>query len=115
MKNLDVNALTMGEIATVEKLSGQSIADIGDDGQPMGNMFAALAMVAQRRNGFPGFKWGDALGLTMGEVSEILGLEDEDEDSEVTAGLDDPGASDDKALSAPKASRKTKATSPPTD
>lgn len=80
MKNLDVNRLTMGELATIEKLSDQSIANLEDEHAPKGNLLAALAMVAKRRNGEPGFKWGDALALTLDEVTAILGLDDDETD-----------------------------------
>lgn len=86
LTNLDVERLTMGEIATVEKLSGLPIDALGDEDAPKGNLLAALAMIAKRRNGDPGFKWGDALGLTMPQVSEILGIEDDDDaDAETPA------------------------------
>jgi len=82
LTNLDVERLTMGEIATVEKLSGLPIDALGDEDAPKGNLLAALAMIAKRRNGDPGFKWGDALGLTMPQVSEILGIEDDDDEDD---------------------------------
>ncbi len=88
---IDVNSLTMGEIALVEKLGGQSISAIADDAAPKGKTMAALALVIKRRNGHPEFTWNDAQNLTFTEVSELLGLEDEDAaDDEAEDEAEDP-------------------------
>ncbi len=79
MQNLDLERLTLGEVATIEDLSGQSISTVGDDGVPMGKMLGALCMITKRRNGFPAFKFGDALALTMDEALEVLGWTDDDD------------------------------------
>lgn len=71
-----VEHLTLGEIATVEDLSGQSFTDFGGDGVPMGKAMAALVMMAKRRNGEPGFKFNDALAVPMEEAQELLGFAD---------------------------------------
>src|SRR5690625_3233921 len=74
----DVNKLTVGEVAKVEELSGQSIAAFGTDA-PMGNMLGAIAFVVKRREDRK-FTWNDAMALTMTEVNEIIGVgEAEDE------------------------------------
>lgn len=88
----DVNQLTLGEVATIEKLSGQSITQFGADDSPQGSLTAALAYVVKRRTGFPMFTWNEAQGLTMTEAAEIIGLDTDDEE----AGADD-GAEDDEA------------------
>lgn len=90
MKNLDVDRLTLGEIATIESLGEMPIDAIGDDNRPKGKMLAALAMIAKRRNGFPAFKWGDALGLSMSEAMEVLGIEDEPVDVRDEHGVLEP-------------------------
>jgi len=78
MKNLDIERLTLGEVSTIEGLTGMSIAEIGDTDKPVGKTLAALAMVAKRRNGEPKFTFNDALALTIDEAHEILGIDVED-------------------------------------
>lgn len=82
---IDLNKLTMGEIALIEKLGGQAISMIGEDEAPKGLPMAALAMVLKRRAGFPDFTWNDAKNLPMEEVNELLGNNDDD------TGADDDG------------------------
>ncbi|WP_084130312.1 hypothetical protein [Demequina sp. NBRC 110055] len=79
---IDINSLTLGEIATIEDLSGASISTLGEDETPKGKMLAAMAMIAKRRNGDPTFKFGDALALSMTEATELLGIGTEDEEGE---------------------------------
>lgn len=76
--SFDINKLTLGEIATVEDLSGAAIGAIGEDTAPKGLALAALAYVARKRND-PEFIWNDALGLTIAEANDILGLSDEED------------------------------------
>lgn len=74
MAQFRIEHLTLGEIATVEDLSGQSLSEFGDDGVPMGKAMAALVMMAKRRNGEPGFKFNDALAVSMEEAQQLLGF-----------------------------------------
>lgn len=73
--------LTLGEIATVESLSGQPIDAIGDAEAPKGKYLAALAFVAKKRHN-PDFTFDNALDLGMDEamsiVNEVMGDEDDD-------------------------------------
>ncbi|GMA34742.1 hypothetical protein [Demequina litorisediminis] len=78
----DIENLTLGEIATIEDLAGASISTLGEDETPKGKMLAAMAMIAKRRNGFPDFKWNDAITLTMTEATEVLGLGDTETEDE---------------------------------
>lgn len=87
-KPLDIEKLTLGEVAMVESLSDQSISGFGDDGVPMGKMLAALAMIAQRRNGFPKYQFGDAMALTMDEAMDLIGMEVEDDTVDPAADAD---------------------------
>lgn len=73
MSKLDINRLTLGEVAKVEELSGMPISAIGDDERPKGNALAALAFVAKRRED-PKFTWNQAQGLTLDEAQDILGM-----------------------------------------
>ena len=76
---MDINKLTLGEMATVEKFSGQSIGALGDEDAPKSALFAALCYVIKKREN-PEFTMDDANNLTMDEVTELLGLNDEDEE-----------------------------------
>lgn len=75
---MDVNGLTVGDIATIEELSGQGIGVMEDAEAPKGRLLAAMAFVIRRKQD-KGFSFEDAMNLTMAEITEILGL-DEDED-----------------------------------
>ena len=70
---IDINKLTVGEIAKVEELSNQGITAIVDDASPKGLTMAALAFVVKRRENGE-VKWNDALALTFEEANAILGL-----------------------------------------
>ena len=70
---IDINKLTLGEVAKIEELSGQPISAIGNDDAPKGLALAALAFVAKRRED-PAFTWNAAQGLTFDEAQAILGL-----------------------------------------
>ncbi len=96
MKKLELEKMTLGEIAMVEELGGQSIASVGEDNVPMGKMLAALAMVAKRRDGFPTFKFGDALAMTMEEAQNEIGWDD-DEAASSEDGAEEPAPTPTKA------------------
>ncbi len=74
-----IDNLTLGEIARVEEVSGQSIASIADSGAPKGKTLAVLVMVAQRRHD-KNYTMKDAEQLTMTEALELLGLNPEAEE-----------------------------------
>ena len=73
-----INRLTLGDVAMVEELSGMSIASMGDEDAPKGKLLAALAYVTKRKSE-KDFTFQDALNLTMDEVTEIIGLDDEED------------------------------------
>ncbi len=79
---IDLSNLTLGEVSTIEELSGRSITELEDTKQPMGKLLAALAMVIKRRSGEPKFTWNAALALTIPEANDIIGLNDDEEDEE---------------------------------
>lgn len=79
------DALTLGEVAFIEDLSGMSITAISDPDRLKGKALAAVVTVAKRRAGQPDFTFNDALVVPMSEVNEILGLNN-DEDEEIEAG-----------------------------
>lgn len=85
---LDLQKLTLGEVAKVEELSGQPISAIGDEDKPKGLAMAALAFVAKRRED-PKFSWNAAQELTFDDAQAILGLT-EDADAETGADPTEP-------------------------
>lgn len=76
-----IDNLTLGEVAKVEELSGQSVNGLADDNAPKGKMLAAMAFVVKRRSE-PEFTWNEALGLTMTEANAIIAPDDEDAEAE---------------------------------
>ncbi|MBB1482491.1 hypothetical protein H5392_01290 [Tessaracoccus sp. MC1865] len=70
---IDINRLTLGEVAKIEELSGQPISAIGNDDAPKGLALAALAFVAKRRED-ANFSWNAAQNLTFDEAQGILGF-----------------------------------------
>jgi len=87
---IDINTLTLGEVARVEELSVLPISAFSNEDKPKGKALAALAFVWKRRTE-PTFTWNDALGLTIEQANEILGIGD-DEDEEGEEGDADPSA-----------------------
>lgn len=76
---IDINSWTMAELHTIEKLSGQSITALSDNTAPRGLLLAALGMVAKRRDGHPEFSWNDAQAMTMTDVTDLLGINSDDD------------------------------------
>jgi hypothetical protein len=75
----DFESLTLGEVATIEDLSGQPIGAIADEDAPKGKALAAIVMVIKRRTGHPGFKFNEALNIPLKEANALLGVQDESE------------------------------------
>lgn len=95
---IDINTLTLGEVAKIEELSGMPISAIGDDDKPKGLALAALAFVAKRREQLaagqkPSFTWNQAQDLTFDDAQAILGMSGEEADQ---APLDDTPATPSK-------------------
>jgi hypothetical protein len=87
MKNLDVNTLTLGEVARFEDLSGLSIGQLQDESAPKGKALAALAFLVKRRQELaagekPSFTWNQAQELTIEQATNLIGLDDEDDAAE---------------------------------
>jgi hypothetical protein len=77
---MDIQKLTIGEVAKVEELSGLPISALADENKPKGKLLVALVYVIKRRED-ESFRPHDAEKLTMEEVNDILGLSvDEGED-----------------------------------
>lgn len=95
---IDINRLTLGEVAKIEELSGQPISAIGDEDKPKGLALAALAFVAKRRED-PKFTWNAAQELTFDEANKILGFGQDDEEEAADAPLDEPAGTSSPAKS----------------
>jgi hypothetical protein len=70
---MNVNELTLGDVAEVEDLSGQPLASLSDTKAPKGKLMVALAYIIKRKQD-PKFTLEHAKKLTM---EEIEGLFDE--------------------------------------
>jgi hypothetical protein len=68
---IDIDSLTLGEVAKVESLSGLSISQIAEDEKPKGLALAALVFVFKRRED-PEFTWNKAQDVTVTEAQEYL-------------------------------------------
>lgn len=74
---MDITNLTLGEISTVEELSGRSLSALSDETAPKGKIMAALAYVLKRRQD-PKYTLREAEELTMDQVNELF-AKDNDE------------------------------------
>lgn len=68
---MNIKNLTIGEIATVEKISGISLTQIKDKSAPKARLMIAIAYVTKRRQE-PKTKLVDVEDMTMDEISAIL-------------------------------------------
>ena len=68
---MDIKNLTLGEIATVERISGQPLVALSDEKAFKGELLAALAFVIKKRSS-PSFTIEDAQALTMDDIEDIL-------------------------------------------
>lgn len=93
---IDINKLTLGEVAKIEELSGQPISAIGDEDKPKGLALAALAFVAKRRED-SAFTWNAAQSLTFDEANTILGFGQDQDEEGSDAPLDDAPATPSKS------------------
>lgn len=73
---MNVNKLTLGEIAKVEELAGTGIASFGDDTAPKGKLMAALAFIIKKRTD-KDFTFAQALELTEDDLTDLLGVEED--------------------------------------
>lgn len=91
---MDINSLTLADVAKIEELSGQPIGSLADEKAPKGKSLAAMAYVFKRKQlaeqdlPVAAWKFTDALALTIEEAYEILGLTDEPSTDDVLEGDD---------------------------
>lgn len=84
MQKLDFDTLTLGEISTIEDLSGYGIGALNEE-KPQGKFLAALVMIAKRRDGDPTFTFNKAMLTPFTEAQAYLGLDpDDDTDTDDT-------------------------------
>lgn len=88
MARFNIDQLTLGEVATIEDLSGTAISALSTD-TPQGKFLAALVMVAKRRDGHPTFTFNQALAMPMTEANEFLGLADDEPAEDSDEGKDE--------------------------
>lgn len=67
---LDMNALTLGEIAQIEDIAGQSISVMADDAAPKAKLMAAMAYIARRRED-PTYTLQQAEAMSMEEFDAL--------------------------------------------
>lgn len=72
MQDFSIERLTLGEIAQLEELTGQSLSAMSDDSAPKGKFLAGLAWLAKRRQD-PTFTYEQAQAMSMEEFSALLG------------------------------------------
>lgn len=97
---LNINSLTLGEVAKVEELSGLPFAAIADDEKPKGLALAALAFVAKRRAD-PKFSWNDAQSLTFTDFAELISMGDDTPEPNPLAAVHETDAPKARKKSAP--------------
>lgn len=74
----DFDRLTLGEVSTIEDLTGYGIGALNVE-KPQGKFLAALYMIARRRNGEPTFTFNKALTVEMLDAQEYLGIATDDD------------------------------------
>jgi hypothetical protein len=76
--NVDINTLTLGEVAAVESLSGLAIDQLGEAGVPKGRLYAAIIFVLNKRAN-PDYTFDDAMNLDMAALTDMFQTDDEDD------------------------------------
>jgi|GEM_PF-3380359 len=90
---MDLDRITLGEVATIEDLSGMSLDRFGQDGAPRGKFLAAMVYVQSRRWAEP-MTWKECLDMPAPDASDYLGLSGDDEDDAQEADEDAEGQED---------------------
>lgn len=73
-----LDRLTLGEIAKIEELSGQSVSALADDDKPKGRLFIAIAYIVKRRSN-PAFTLNEAEAIPATELAQIMGADSDPE------------------------------------
>ena len=73
------DTLTLGEIQRVEQMARLPVTALGSADKPQGALMVALATVIKQRDD-PKYRQADAELLTMAQVREIVGADDDADD-----------------------------------
>lgn len=76
---MDINKLTIGEVAAIERLSGQPIDELFADGKPKALAMAAMVFITQKRTN-PELTWDQVLELDINELPALFGATEDDQD-----------------------------------
>jgi hypothetical protein len=74
---MDIQKLTIGEVAAIEMAANSPISALGDPNAPKGRLMVALAHVIKKREN-PNFSVKDAEAMTMDEVMALLDASDDE-------------------------------------
>lgn len=78
---MNIESLTLGEVAKVEELGKAPITNLGSEDKPQGLLMAALAFVIKRRED-PKFTFNDAMNMSYEDIAELIGGGEEDDDEQ---------------------------------
>ena len=73
--------MTLGEIDFIETFTGTPIGKLNDEDRPQAKSLIAMAAVIKKRED-PSFTVEDATKLTMTQLQEIIGTDEDDEPGE---------------------------------
>lgn len=73
---MNLDSLTMRDVATIESLSGLSISELDNEETPKGKLFAAMVFVIKKKDDKK-FTFDDALDMPMSELTTLLGGADD--------------------------------------
>lgn len=71
---MNINDLTLAEIAIIENKAGQPFADLTDSHKPKAALLTALCWVMKKRED-PKFTYEQASSLTMNQMNDLIGAE----------------------------------------
>lgn len=77
---MDINKLTLGEVATIEDMAGLPIAALSDESKPKGKLLVALAFIIKKRENSKYTKL-EAEALTMDDVYSLIGVNEDEADA----------------------------------
>lgn len=75
----DIQTLTLGETAWAENYAGMPLSALSDESRPSTELLIGLARVIKRRTD-PEYTVEQATNLTMAEISELLGGDEDETD-----------------------------------
>ena len=68
---MNIDELTLGDVAEIEELSGQPLAALSDPALPKGKLMVAMAWIIKRKAD-PSFKYEDAKRMTMSDIEGLF-------------------------------------------